>query len=80
MGNCQAIDAATLVIQHPSGKTERFYSPMSARQVMKMNPAHCVAGVFFEELFCSLMCIRNFIRIIYVFIHNSTHYGYICCL
>lgn len=43
MGNCQAIDAATLVIQHPSGKTERFYSPMSARQVMKTNPGHCVA-------------------------------------
>ncbi|KAL5076352.1 hypothetical protein RYX36_015336 [Vicia faba] len=43
MGNCQAIDAATLVIQHPSGKIERFYSSMSASQVMKMNPGHCVA-------------------------------------
>ena len=43
MGNCQAIDAATLVIQHPSGKTEKFYSSLSASQVMKMNPGHCVA-------------------------------------
>ncbi|CAL5203351.1 unnamed protein product [Lathyrus oleraceus] len=43
MGNCQAIDAATLVIQHPSGKVERFCSSMSASQVMKMNPGHCVA-------------------------------------
>ncbi|XP_057442997.1 uncharacterized protein LOC130734548 [Lotus japonicus] len=43
MGNCQAIDAATIVIQHPNGKVERFYSPMSARLVMKMNPAHYVA-------------------------------------
>lgn len=43
MGNCQAIDTATLVIQHPNGKIERFYSSMSASQVMKMNPGHCVA-------------------------------------
>ncbi|KAK2442823.1 D-ribose-binding periplasmic protein [Trifolium repens] len=43
MGNCQAIDAATLVIQHPNGKTEKFYSSINANQVMKMNPGHCVA-------------------------------------
>ncbi|GAU28705.1 hypothetical protein TSUD_216120 [Trifolium subterraneum] len=43
MGNCQAIDAATLVIQQPNGKIERFYSSINANQVMKMNPGHCVA-------------------------------------
>lgn len=43
MGNCQAIDAATLVIQHPSGKIERYYSPVSASHVMKTNPGHYVA-------------------------------------
>ncbi|XP_004501953.1 uncharacterized protein [Cicer arietinum] len=43
MGNCQAIDAATVMIQHPNGKIEKFYSCVSATQVMKMNPGHCVA-------------------------------------
>ncbi|KAK6920753.1 PADRE domain [Dillenia turbinata] len=43
MGNCQAIDAATLVIQHPSGKIDNFYWPISASEVMKMNPGHYVA-------------------------------------
>ncbi|KAM7272473.1 hypothetical protein ACFE04_027136 [Oxalis oulophora] len=43
MGNCQAIDAATLVIQHPSGKIDNFYWPMVASDVMKMNPGHYVA-------------------------------------
>ncbi|KAE8727128.1 nucleobase-ascorbate transporter 6-like isoform X1 [Hibiscus syriacus] len=43
MGNCQATDAATLVLQHPCGKIERFCWPLSAREVMKMNPGHYVA-------------------------------------
>ncbi|KAF5734737.1 hypothetical protein HS088_TW15G00229 [Tripterygium wilfordii] len=43
MGNCQAIDAATLVIQHPNGKVEKFYWPLTANEVMKMNPGHYVA-------------------------------------
>ncbi|KAA8533103.1 hypothetical protein F0562_033364 [Nyssa sinensis] len=43
MGNCQAVDAAALVIQHPSGKIERMYWPMSASEVMKMNPGHYVS-------------------------------------
>lgn len=42
MGNCQAVDAAALVIQHPSGKQERMYWPITASEVMKMNPGHYV--------------------------------------
>ncbi|KAF9673873.1 hypothetical protein SADUNF_Sadunf10G0069000 [Salix dunnii] len=43
MGNCQAIDAAVLVIQHPSGKIEKLYCPVSVREVMRMNPGHYVS-------------------------------------
>ncbi|KAI3430001.1 uncharacterized protein J3R85_008512 [Psidium guajava] len=43
MGNCQAIDAATLVIQHPCGKVENLYWPVCAGEIMKMNPGHYVA-------------------------------------
>ena len=43
MGNCQAVDAAALVIQHPSGSIERMYWPISASEVMKMNPGHYVS-------------------------------------
>ncbi|GKV14257.1 hypothetical protein SLEP1_g25158 [Rubroshorea leprosula] len=43
MGNCQAIDAATLVIQHPSGRVDKFYCPLTAGEVMKTNPGHYVA-------------------------------------
>ncbi|XP_009590599.1 uncharacterized protein [Nicotiana tomentosiformis] len=44
MGNCQtSIDNAALLIQHPNGKVEKLYSPVSASQIMKMNPAHYVA-------------------------------------
>ncbi|KAI4342552.1 hypothetical protein MLD38_027169 [Melastoma candidum] len=43
MGNCQAIDAATLVIQHPCGKSDRLYWPVTAAEVMKTNPGHYVA-------------------------------------
>ncbi|KAI4326686.1 hypothetical protein MLD38_031973 [Melastoma candidum] len=43
MGNCQAIDAATLVIQHPCGKSDKLYWPVPAAEVMKSNPGHYVA-------------------------------------
>ncbi|XP_015582213.2 uncharacterized protein LOC8281926 [Ricinus communis] len=43
MGNCQAIDAAALVIQHPSGKIERLYWPILASEIMRMNPGHYVS-------------------------------------
>ncbi|KAH6770748.1 D-ribose-binding periplasmic protein [Perilla frutescens var. hirtella] len=43
MGNCQAVDAAALVIQHPCGKLERMYWPLTASEVMKTNPGHYVS-------------------------------------
>ncbi|XP_059638439.1 uncharacterized protein LOC132280736 [Cornus florida] len=43
MGNCQAIDNATLVIQHPCGRVENLYWPVTASEVMKTNPGHYVA-------------------------------------
>ncbi|XP_052184050.1 uncharacterized protein LOC127796044 [Diospyros lotus] len=43
MGNCQAIDNATLVIQHPCGRVDKLYWPVTAGEVMKTNPGHYVA-------------------------------------
>ncbi|XP_022854952.1 uncharacterized protein LOC111376231 [Olea europaea var. sylvestris] len=43
MGNCQAVDAAALVIQHPNGQLERMYWPVPVSEVMKMNPGHYVS-------------------------------------
>lgn len=43
MGNCQAIDNATLVIQHPNGRADKLYSSVTASEIMKMNPGHYVA-------------------------------------
>lgn len=43
MGNCQAIEAAALVIQHPCGKIERLYWSISASEVMRLNPGHYVS-------------------------------------
>ncbi|KAI7756966.1 hypothetical protein M8C21_001518 [Ambrosia artemisiifolia] len=43
MGNCQAVDAAALVIQHPNGRIQRMYWSITASQVMKMNPGHYVS-------------------------------------
>ncbi|XP_076918361.1 uncharacterized protein LOC143579693 [Bidens hawaiensis] len=43
MGNCQAVDAAALVIQHPNGKIERMYWSITASEVMKLNPGHYVS-------------------------------------
>lgn len=46
MGNCQAAEAATVVIQHPANnKVERIYWSVSAHQVMTSNPGHYVALV-----------------------------------
>ncbi|KAK9064510.1 hypothetical protein SSX86_015892 [Deinandra increscens subsp. villosa] len=43
MGNCQAVDAAALVVQHPSGKIERMYCSVTAGEIMKMYPGHYVS-------------------------------------
>ena len=53
MGNCQAIDAATLVVQHPCGKVDKFYWPVSASEIMKMNPGHYVALLISTTLYHS---------------------------
>ncbi|KAL0332352.1 UNVERIFIED_CONTAM: hypothetical protein Scaly_2136700 [Sesamum calycinum] len=46
MGNCQAAEAATVVIHHPGGnKVERIYWSVSANEVMRSNPGHYVAMV-----------------------------------
>ncbi|KAG9147393.1 hypothetical protein Leryth_019647 [Lithospermum erythrorhizon] len=52
MGNCQAIDNATLLIQHPSGKTDKFYTPVTANQIMKNNPGHYVALLLTTTTYC----------------------------
>ncbi|KAJ7541676.1 hypothetical protein O6H91_10G070200 [Diphasiastrum complanatum] len=43
MGNCQATDAAAAVVEHPGGRTEKLYWPITARQLMLKNPGHYVA-------------------------------------
>lgn len=43
MGNCQASDAAMVMIQHPCGTTQHVYFSVSAREVMEANPGHYVA-------------------------------------
>ncbi|CAL5006192.1 unnamed protein product [Urochloa decumbens] len=45
MGNCQAAEAAAVVIQHPGGKVERLYGQATAGEVMRSNPGHYVALV-----------------------------------
>nr|KJB18047.1 hypothetical protein B456_003G031100 [Gossypium raimondii] len=45
MGNCQAAEAATVVIQHPGNKIERIYWSVSANEIMGSNPGHYVALV-----------------------------------
>ncbi|KAG8076177.1 hypothetical protein GUJ93_ZPchr0006g43682 [Zizania palustris] len=45
MGNCQAAEAATVVVQHPGGRVERLYWATSAAEVMRANPGHYVAVV-----------------------------------
>ncbi|CAN6246150.1 unnamed protein product [Urochloa humidicola] len=45
MGNCQAAEAAAVVLQHPGGRVERLYWSTSAAEVMRANPGHYVALV-----------------------------------
>ena len=45
MGNCQAAEAATVVVQHPGGRVQRLYWATSAAEVMRANPGHYVALV-----------------------------------
>ncbi|CAK9138648.1 unnamed protein product [Ilex paraguariensis] len=53
MGNCQAIDNASLVIQHPSGRVDKLYCPVTACEIMKMNPGHYVALLLATTLYSS---------------------------
>ncbi|KAF3510154.1 hypothetical protein F2Q69_00005094 [Brassica cretica] len=43
MGNCQAVETATAVLERPDGKSERFYCTVSASEVIKSHPGHHVA-------------------------------------
>ncbi|XP_066371844.1 uncharacterized protein [Miscanthus floridulus] len=45
MGNCQAAEAATVVVQQPGGRVQRLYWATSAAEVMRANPGHYVALV-----------------------------------
>lgn len=46
MGNCQAAEAATVVIHHPeTNKVDRIYWSVNAQEVMASNPGHYVALV-----------------------------------
>ncbi|GFP79944.1 hypothetical protein PHJA_000137800 [Phtheirospermum japonicum] len=53
MGNCQAIDNAAVLIQHPNGKTDKLYCPVSAAEIAKMNPGHYVALLLTTTLYSS---------------------------
>ncbi|KAM3408816.1 hypothetical protein ACQJBY_001711 [Aegilops geniculata] len=51
MGNCQAADAAAVVIQHPGDrKVERLHWPATAADVMRRNPGHYVALVVLHHV------------------------------
>lgn len=46
MGNCQAAEAAAVVIMHPgNNKIERINCTVSAREVMSLNPGHYVGVI-----------------------------------
>ncbi|KAL8118294.1 uncharacterized protein LOC141723681 [Apium graveolens] len=51
MGNCQAIDNASLVIQQPCGKVDKAYWPVPASYVMKTNPGYHVALLLTTTLY-----------------------------
>ncbi|KZV57892.1 hypothetical protein F511_03461 [Dorcoceras hygrometricum] len=53
MGNCQAIDNASLIIQHPSGRVHHLFSPTTAGEIMKMNLGHYVALLLTTTLYSS---------------------------
>ncbi|MCD7447695.1 hypothetical protein HAX54_032888 [Datura stramonium] len=52
MGNCQAIDNATLLIQYPTGRVDKLYWPVTANEIMKMNPGHYVALLLTTTTVC----------------------------
>ncbi|KAJ6817757.1 uncharacterized protein M6B38_409010 [Iris pallida] len=54
MGNCQVAEAATVVIQHPGGRTERLYWPTTAEEVIKCYPGHHVALIIQENQDCAI--------------------------
>ncbi|CAN8294410.1 unnamed protein product [Cochlearia groenlandica] len=43
MGNCQAVYAAALVLQHPGGKIDRYYCSISVSEIMSTYPGHYVS-------------------------------------
>lgn len=49
MGNCQATDAASVIIEHPGGKIEKIYWPVSANKVMVSNPGNYVALIITDS-------------------------------
>ncbi|XP_020594756.1 uncharacterized protein LOC110034859 isoform X2 [Phalaenopsis equestris] len=49
MGNCQAGEAATVLIQHPNGASMKFYHSLSASHVMASNPGHYVAIIITSQ-------------------------------
>ncbi|KAK3035822.1 hypothetical protein RJ639_034638 [Escallonia herrerae] len=59
MGNCQAIDNASLVVQHPCGRVDRLYWPVVAGEMMKMNPGHYVALLLTTTLYPPTTTITN---------------------
>ncbi|KAL8091523.1 uncharacterized protein LOC141689098 [Apium graveolens] len=51
MGNCQAIDNASLVIQQPSGRVDKMYVAVPASEIMKTNPGYYVALLLTTTLY-----------------------------
>ncbi|GAB2282720.1 hypothetical protein Dimus_017259 [Dionaea muscipula] len=45
MGNCQAAEAATVVVMHSGNKVERIYWSVSAHDIMIANPGNYVAAI-----------------------------------
>ncbi|KAL5725394.1 hypothetical protein ACHQM5_008542 [Ranunculus cassubicifolius] len=72
MGNCQAIDAASLVIQHPSGRVERLYWPITANEVMKSNPSHYVALIITSSVGDGEKNVGNGVRVTRVKLLKAT--------
>ncbi|KAL2348301.1 hypothetical protein Fmac_002301 [Flemingia macrophylla] len=68
MGNCQAAEAATVVIQHPGNKIQRIYHSLSVDQVMKSNPGHYVALLIPSPNATQLKLLRP---------HHTLHIGHV---
>jgi len=50
MGNCQASDAASVIVEHPGGKIEKIYWPVIANKVMVSNPGNYVALILTDSV------------------------------